>query len=62
MSAPDMLNTLKDVRAWVRHWIADKECNLPPTDASLQAALGTIDAAVAQAEGTSPANSPIPAE
>ena len=50
-AAPEMLEALKDARAWVRHWRRDKECNLTPTEVSLATAEATLNAAIAKAEG-----------
>lgn len=49
-ASPDMLDTLRQQKAWVNHWLTDIAHNLKPTEGSLREALSDIEAAIAKAE------------
>ncbi len=42
--------TLREMRAWIKHWDADRQCNLTPTERSLHEATETIDRVLAGGE------------
>ena len=44
--------TLREMRVWIKHWKADRQCNLTPTDGSLHDALETIDRVLAGGESS----------
>ena len=39
--------TLREMRVWIKHWEADRQCNLAPSKGSLDEAMETIDRVLA---------------
>ncbi len=42
--------TLCEMRVWIKHWEADRRCQLTPTEGSLHDAMETIDRVLAGGE------------
>ena len=42
--------TLREMRVWIKHWKADRQCNLTPSEGSLHEAMETIDRVLAGGE------------
>jgi hypothetical protein len=47
----ELLDVLRDIHAWVKHWQRDFEANLKPTEGSLADAERNLRNAIAKAEG-----------